>query len=149
AAWRAGHNPKARDSYRVAARCARALGDGERLVLAATLHAQASPPSGAPDATAIALLEEALTVVGEADSAARATILALLPRALYFTPALDRCRALSGEAVEMGRRVGDPLALVVAVLGRQLVLLGPGSTDERMALVDESHRIATEHGMDG
>ena len=148
AAWRAGHNPKARDSYRVAARCARALGDGERFVLAATLHAQASPPSGAPDATVIALLEEALTVVGEVDSAGRATVLALLPRALYFTSALDRCRALSREAVEMARRVGDPLALVVAVLGRQLVLLGPGSTDERMAFVDESHRIATEHGMD-
>ncbi len=149
AAWRAGHNPKARESYRLAARCARALGDREAFALAASLHAEASPPSGAPDPSSVGLLEEALADVGEQPSSARTRLLSLLARALYFSPDLDRCHAVSRQAVEVGRQAGDPAALAVAILCRQLVLLGPGGVEERLALVDESHRLATEAGLEG
>ena len=148
AAWRAGYNPKARESYRLAARCARALGDHDGFALAASLHAQASPPSGAPDPASVGLLEEALAAAGDGDSTARALTLALLARALYFSPDLERCDVISRAAIEVGRRTGDPMALTAALLCRQLVLLGPGSIDERLALVEESHRLATTHGMD-
>jgi tetratricopeptide (TPR) repeat protein len=148
AAWSAGHNPRAREAYRIAARSARALGDYESFVRAASLHAQASPPSGAPDPASTALIEEALAAVGDGDGVSRTLLLALLARALYFATDFERCHAASREAVAMGRRVGDPTALTVAILCRQLVLLGPGSVEERLALVDESHRLAVALGSD-
>jgi hypothetical protein len=148
AAWSAGHNPRAREAYRTAARCARTLGDPEQLVLAASRHALASPPSGAPDRASTALLDEALAAVGDTDSVARTLLLGLLARALYFSPDFARCHAVSVEALAMGRRTGDPRGLAAALLCRQLVLLGPGSPDERLALAEESHRLATAFGGD-
>jgi len=144
AAWRAGHNPKARDHYRAAARCARTLGDREGLFAAAIGHGNASPPSGAPDPASVALLEEALAHVGDADSPPRAVLLGALGRALYFSPELARCKAITAEAVDIARRVGDSAALTVALLCRQIALLGPGGVDERAALAEESHRLASE-----
>jgi tetratricopeptide (TPR) repeat protein len=148
AAWRAGHNPKARESYRLAARYARTLGDREGLAAAALLHGEASPPSGAPDPASVGMLEEALATVGDDDGRMRTLLLAMLARALYFSPDLERCRAVSRTAVEVGRRAGDPGALAVALLCRQLALIGPGSVEERLALQEESHRIATEGGIE-
>jgi tetratricopeptide (TPR) repeat protein len=148
AAWLAGHNPKARDHYRIAARCARTVDDRHGLVFAAMGHARASPPSGAPDPASVALLEEALAAVPAEDGAARAMLLAMLGRALYFSPELARCHAVTAEAVEMARRVGDRTALTVALLCRQLALLGPGAVEERVALADESLRLASEPGVD-
>jgi tetratricopeptide (TPR) repeat protein len=148
AAWSAGHNPRAREAYRTAARCARTLGDPEQLVLAASRHALASPPSGAPDRASTALLDEALAAVGDTDSVARTLLLGLLARALYFSPDFARCHAVSVEALAMARRTGDPRGLAAALLCRQLVLLGPGSPDERLALAEESHRLATAFGGD-
>jgi tetratricopeptide (TPR) repeat protein len=148
AAWSAGHNPRAREAYRSAARAARALRDGEHLMLAASRHALASPPSGAPDQASTVLLEESLAAIGDGDGLPRTLLLSLLARALYFSPDLARCRAVSVEALEMARRVGDPRGLAAALLCRQLVLLGPGSPDERLALADESHRLAMSFGGD-
>ena len=72
AAVRAARFPQARQAFDQAARRARALGDQHAFVLAALSYAEASPPSGAPDPTVIALLEEALVVVGPADGFSRA-----------------------------------------------------------------------------
>lgn len=142
AAWRAGHNPKAREHYRAAARAARTLGDHDGLFAAAIAHGRASPPSGAPDPASVALVEEALAHVGDADGPQRAILLAVLGRALYFSPELARCRAITAEAVEIARRVGDPGALTVALLCRQLALLGSPDVAERAALAEESYRLA-------
>src|SRR5262249_57514720 len=89
---------------------ARALGDKDSFVLAALSFADASPPTGAPNPTVIALLQEALEGVGEADGFSRALTLAMLGQALYFSE-LDRSQALTAEALATARRPGDPVAL--------------------------------------
>src|SRR5262249_58558675 len=94
--------------------------------------AEASPPSGAPDTAVIALLEEALTAVGDEDSFARSLALAMLGQALYFSD-LARGESLSAEALAMARRTGDPVALSLTLLYRQVALSGPGGVAERLA----------------
>src|SRR5262249_56243103 len=105
-------------------RRARALDDKQSFVLAALSFAEASPPSGAPDTAVIALLEEALTAVGDEDGFARALALAMLGQALYFSD-LARSESLSAEALAMARRTGDPLALSLTLLSPHLPLSRP------------------------
>src|SRR5262249_56153275 len=118
--------PEARQAFDQAARRARALGDKQSFVLAALSFAEASPPSGAPDTAVIALLEEALTAVGDEDSFARSLALAMLGQALYFSD-LARGESLSAKALAMARRTGDPVALSLTLLYRPLALSGPGA----------------------
>jgi tetratricopeptide (TPR) repeat protein len=140
-AVRAARYPQARQAFDQAARRARALGDKQSFVLAALSFAEASPPSGAPDTAVIALLEEALTAVGDEDSFARSLALAMLGQALYFSD-LARSESLSAEALAMARRTGDPVALSLTLLYRQVALSGPGGVAERLALVDEGLAVA-------
>src|SRR5262245_32596724 len=93
-AARAARYPRAREAFDQAARWARALDDKPAFVLAALSFAEASPPSGAPDPTVIALLEEALAALGEEDGWYRALALAMLGQALYFSD-LERSQAMS------------------------------------------------------
>ncbi len=146
-AVRAGRYPQARQAFDQAARRARALDDKDAFVLAALSFAEASPPSGAHDATLIGLLEEALVTVGEADSFARALALAMLAQALYFSN-LDRSESLSAEALATARRIENPVALSLALLYRQVVLSGPGEVAERLALVEEARTVAESIGFE-
>src|SRR5262245_20018365 len=120
-AVRAARYPQARQAFEQAARRARALGDKDSFVLAALSFADASPPTGAPNPTVIALLQEALEGVGEADGFSRALTLAMLGQALYFSE-LDRSQDLTAEALATARRTGDPVALSLALLYRQVAL---------------------------
>jgi tetratricopeptide (TPR) repeat protein len=140
-AVRAARYPQARQAFEEAARRARALDDKDAFVLASLGFAEASPPSGVPDATVTAFLEDALAVVGEADSPSRALTLAMLSRALYFSD-LERSEVVSAEGLATARRTGDPVALSLALLYRQVVLSGPGDVVERLALVEEAQTVA-------
>src|SRR4029453_3478676 len=93
------------EAFDQAARRARALDDKPAFVLAALSFAEASPPSGAPDPTVIALLEEALVALGDEDGWYRALALAMLGQALYFSD-LERSQAASVQALGGGRRGG-------------------------------------------
>jgi hypothetical protein len=146
AAVRAARYPQARQADQ-AARRARALADKDAFVLAALSSAEASPPSGAPDAMVIQLLEEALTALGGADSFYRAIGLAMLGQALYFSD-LARSESLSIEAVATARRLGDPVALSLVLLYRQVALSGPGEVAERLALIEEAHGVAERIGFE-
>src|SRR5262249_40971323 len=137
----------ARAAFEQAARRARALDDKDSFVFAALSFAEASPPSGAPDATVIALLEEALADMGEADSFFRAVGLAMLSQVLYFSD-LDRAGSLRVGARAMARRLGAPVALSLTLLSRQVVLSGPGDVAERLALVDEALGVAKAIGFE-
>jgi AAA ATPase domain len=146
-AVRAARYPLARQAFDQAARRARALDDKHAFVFAALSFAEASPPSGASDPTLIRLLEEALAAMGEEDSWTRALALAMLAQALYFSD-LERSETLSAEALATARRVGDPVALSLALLYRQVVLSGPGDVTERLALVEEALRVAEAIGFE-
>jgi tetratricopeptide (TPR) repeat protein len=65
----------------------------------------------------IKLMDECLELLGEEDSALRASIMGRLPYMLAFFPD-ERSIALSEEAIAMARRVGDPKALYYALEGK-------------------------------
>ncbi len=147
-AWRAGRNLRARQAFEEAARRARALGDQMTFAVAVMRFAQASPLSGAPDPVSVSLLETALTALGDVRGSPRALLLALLAQALYFSPERERCLATAVEALDLARRGQDPVALATALLSRQLLLVGPGTPSERLALADESRTAAETVGFE-
>ncbi len=146
AAWRAGRNPRAREAFAQAVRSARTLGDRQAHVRAALRFAHVSLLWFRHDPAVVEVLDEALGLIPDGDDGPRAHVLAALASALYFSPDLARCHAASLEAVEAARRAGSPEVLASALLARQLVLLGPGDTAERLALANEAAALAAATG---
>jgi tetratricopeptide (TPR) repeat protein len=99
----------------------------------------------------VSLIERALAVLGERDNALRVRLLIRLvcgPIAGDAYP-WERRAALSREALEMARRIGDPETLAFAIDGYMPVVESPANTRE--LLTGESTellRIATETGDD-
>jgi hypothetical protein len=140
--WRAGENDRARAAFERAMRGARMLGIVEAMARAALGFGRASPERGAVDPTLIAMLEEVLAVLDGRDSALRAMLLARLAMAIYFMRAEERRDSLARMAVEMARRVGDPDALVAALITRHFMLWGTGDVGERLAIMNEAAAVA-------
>ena len=66
---------------------------------------------------------------------------------LYFAnaaDALERRTALSKQAVDMARRIGDPATLATALFGRHLALWDPGNAEERLRVANEIVQLATD-----
>src|SRR4051794_16036519 len=141
---RAGEGHLAKDNYRRAALLAREFGDHQ-------LFAQAAEglsnwqEVGSIDHEGIALIEEALDLLGEHDSSVRARLLARLAIAVYFVDSRRR-EELAREAVAMARRVGDPATLAFALNDAHFVLHGPGSDRDRVQLASELIEVAERAG---
>src|SRR5262249_47009039 len=105
----AGDTQAAGESFFEAADLALQLGDAELLAEAALRdHLWWAVSSHADDQRALALLEEAVTRLGDRDSPLRAAVLAQLATGMaYAAGRLDRGCALAAEAVAMARRLGD------------------------------------------
>jgi hypothetical protein len=103
-----------------------------------------SSETGTPDQSLIALLREALRRLGDADHPLTAAVLARLSMALYFTRAEDERAELSARAVAMARRLGDPTAIVIALINRHFMLWGPGDVGERLAITEEGLGLAEQ-----
>jgi DNA-binding CsgD family transcriptional regulator len=131
--------PAARIAYQQAGELARRIGSPEALARAG-LGLGSEFTSGIVDPVQVGLLEEALTALGEADSPQRARVLAGLARALVSTPQVERRLALSEDAVQMARRLGDPATLAAVLFGRHLAVWG----SERAEVAGERLAIATE-----
>ncbi|HYX58289.1 MAG TPA: AAA family ATPase [Streptosporangiaceae bacterium] len=131
--------PAARIAYQQAGELARRTGSPEALAHAG-LGLGLEFTSGIVDPVQVGLLEEALATLGEADSPLRARVLAGLARALVSTPQVERRMALSDDAVQMARRLGDPETLGAVLFGRHLAIWG----SERAEVVGERLAIATE-----
>jgi DNA-binding SARP family transcriptional activator/tetratricopeptide (TPR) repeat protein len=149
--WKAGEVLSSRASYNRAADLARTLGDAERFGVAAlrTLsdlggfaHAMAS------DDAYIALLEEALTMLGDVETDLRALLLARLSVELFFTPYAEEHRsALADRAVSIAERVGDSPVLLFTLHCREWATAGPDVTpEERLARTDVILRLAEQLG---
>ena len=133
--------PAARTAYQQAGELARRIGSAEALARAGLgLGLGLEFTSMIVDPVQVRLLEEALAALGEADSPLRARVLAGLARALVSTPQVERRLALSEDAVQMARRLGDPAALAAALFGRHLAIWG----SERAEVAGERLAIATE-----
>jgi tetratricopeptide (TPR) repeat protein len=103
-------------------------------------------PAFAVDSELLAVLEEALTVLGPADSGFRARVLGRTAVALYFSEDAERRNATAREAVDVARRVGDNGALAYALSARRFALWGPESADERLEVATEILQLAETSG---
>ncbi len=148
-AQRRGGDARYRETVANAAAVARALGDGERLALAALANAR---PGGfmananVVDEGLIALYEEATGALGEADSLLRARVLGQLAVELVYTPQRERRDALTREAIAIARRLGDRTGLAQVLILRLIAMNDPFTLAERLALTGELTALAGEVG---
>jgi DNA-binding SARP family transcriptional activator len=155
----AGQPARASEAYLQAAASARADGSAERLARAALAAGgtlsfwslQVDP------ATATALLQEALSAVGERDSGLRALLLARLAGWLAVTASLRADEQpdplLFSRAEELARQLGDPGILAAVLTDRAqayagIVLGRPGGPQEAMETSAELVRLAARFGDD-
>jgi tetratricopeptide (TPR) repeat protein len=147
-AQRQAGDPEFRTTLLEAAALARRLQDGPRLVRAVLANSRGFvSASGVVDDERLHALEDALTAVGEQDSAERALLLATLAAELAFSPA-DRERRvlLSDAALALARRLDDPSALSRVLSLRFVTLWMPETLDERLANSDENVAAARRTG---
>jgi hypothetical protein len=117
-----------------AAASARTLGDVDRLCSAALLLVHFGPANPIVNEREIGLLEEALGLLGEADSPARARLLAGLGAALGVR---GRDVVLSRQAVAIARRLNDPMVLAQVLASHHAAIAGPDTDEERLAAARE------------
>ena len=141
----AGEPDEAGGLYRRAAESARRMGDGARLALAA-FGLGREFTAGAVDELEVELLEETLAVLGEADSALRARVLARLAKALQSSPDTGRRDRLGRAAVAMARRLGDPATLATGLYEHHMATWGPDNLEERLATATEVVQLAEAAG---
>lgn len=148
-AQRRAGNPSYRDTTAKAVDAARAIGDPERLALAALGYSRPGgymSNSNIVDEPLIALLEEANRALAGAETILRARILASTAAELVYSPERDRRRALAHEAVDVARRAGDPLGLAAVLQTSMLAINDPFSLAERRSLSRELTELAAELG---
>ncbi|HKY75965.1 MAG TPA: LuxR C-terminal-related transcriptional regulator [Acidimicrobiia bacterium] len=83
------------------------------------------------------MLETSLAMVGHGDAGARARLLATLGVELAFAGDWRRCLALSDEALELARSLGDPHILARVLLARHFPTSLPELLDDRLACTAE------------
>jgi tetratricopeptide (TPR) repeat protein len=147
AQMKAGDAPQARSTFLQAAHVAQNAEAPALLTRAALGFEKIGVEVGKVDQPLVTLLEDTLHVLGEADSAERARVLARLALELsYAGTSTTRRATLSQHAVAMARRVGDPTALAAALHTRLLDLWGPGALQERLTTTTEMIQLAEATG---
>jgi len=142
---KAGDRAKARETFQQAAALARELGHAEGLARAALGFAYHWFTFASIGETEISLQQEALSALGDRDSALRARLMSRLAAALCVTASRERAVSLSQDAEAVARRVGDKAALAFALLSKHYVW-GPASAEDRLAVATEILRLAEEVG---
>jgi tetratricopeptide (TPR) repeat protein len=143
----AGTGDEAKITARRAIESARKLDGPHRLAEATLLFANPVGAIDEIDNELIRLLEAALDALDPGDSVLRVRVLSRLAIALYHVPGLqERRKALGDEAVDIARRLEDPMALAGALGLRQRALWGPDNLEERLADFAECLRLAAAHG---
>jgi tetratricopeptide (TPR) repeat protein len=144
---KAGDAPQARSTFLQAARLAQSAAAPALLTRAALGFEKIGVEVGKVDQALVTLLEDTLHILGEADSAERARVLARLALELsYAGTSTVRRATLSQQAVAMARRIGDPTALAATLHTRLLDLWGPGALQERLATTTEMIQLAEVAG---
>ncbi|MFY9587463.1 MAG: adenylate/guanylate cyclase domain-containing protein [Actinomycetota bacterium] len=146
---RAGESVLARTAFLDAANLAREHRMGEQMGRAAVGFGGGQTfdiPPFTVDDELVALLEEALEILGDRDSGMRARVLGRLAVALYFSEEEERRVELGREAVDMARRVNDTGALAYALSARRFALWGPETLDERLEVATEILELAQSVG---
>jgi len=145
---RAGDSRAAKEAFLRAAGIARQLGSAEALGEAALGYGGRFVWEAARgDPHLVPLLEEALAAVPEQHAALRARLLARLAGG-PLRDDVDRGRrdALSRDAVELARSLGDPATLAYVLDGRYSAVWWPENLEERLEIGLELVAAATEAG---
>ncbi len=121
-----------------AAELAKRLGLRDELATAA-LHfgTKLAWGDGALDRVQVELIESALTQWNGSDTATEAQLLARLALSLVFSGDHERQEAASQHALDLARRIGDPVTLVAALNARHATCYGSHTWDERVAIAAE------------
>jgi tetratricopeptide (TPR) repeat protein len=144
---RAGDEPGAKATALRAAEDARRAGLPELLARAAVgyggrfLWARSST-----DPHLVPLLRDALDAIGEEDSALRVQLLARLATAMRDDPSRKPREALWKTAIDIARRLGDPMTLAYALDAEEAALHGPGTAWTRLTQADEIIALARQIG---
>jgi DNA-binding SARP family transcriptional activator len=146
---RAGDSAASRQTFREAAELAEERGLPARLARAALGYGgRIIWEVSRDDEYAVPLLERAIAALGDADSSLRVRLLARLAggplRDASFPP--QRKLALSGEALEIARRLDDPVTLAYALSAYISAHLSPEQTPRQVALATEHIQVATQAG---
>jgi predicted ATPase len=122
-----------------AAKLARELGERELLTRAALAYGSklVFGEGGGTDETLVQLLEQALSTWGDEKSPLNARLRARLAVALMYAPDTQRRRALSEQALEMAREIGEPPLLAFALNARHLADWRPDNFADRLAIAAE------------
>lgn len=84
------------------------------------------------NARRLALCEEALDGIEDADSALRSRLIAERALSGQYVLSAEENDRLSRQAIEMAERVGDPFAMADALRSRQLTRSGPDGVHDRL-----------------
>ena len=145
---RTGDLDKARTSFLEAARLARELRSGTLLARAALgFGGRHQWARAGNDTVIVPLLRDALKLLGDADDRLRVRLLTRLAGALRSDPKMrSESARLSGEAVELARRIADPSSLGFALAGRFWATWWPENPEERERLAKEIISVADSVG---
>ena len=150
--WRSGDGAEARTTFEEAIEVSRRLGDAQLLARAALGYVTALGgfllyARFEVGGTGVGLLEEALAGLPPGDSPLRAHLLAHLALEMWSgNEPVEQRVAVSQEAIELARRLGDSEALVTALHARHWALTTPGMALERLTHSEEMLRVAKETG---
>ena len=143
----AGDRDAAKDACLEAAALARRLGLPYHLARAAAGYGGRTPWSRAgQDTVLVPLLEEALASLPNDEVELRAMLLARLAGALRDEFSRERRTALSGQALELARRAGNPVGLAYALDGRAASIFAPDTVQECLTLAAELRDVAKAMG---
>ena len=145
----AGHIGAGRDTLRLVARKAREAGAGD--VLARSLLAMGGGVGGFEvdvfDLEQGPLLEDALRLLPDGDSALRAAVIARLSVASAAVASPDERASLADQATNMARRVGDVEAEVAALAAFCDARSGPAYVQERIEAAGRMLALAHHHSL--
>jgi len=148
AQMRAGDRGAATATFEQVLVVARMVPDPDRFARAVLGRGGAVPRPNLLDERLMSLLEEALRLLGERDSALRVRVFARLVMERRLTDAPDRLALLSRQCLELARRVGDPEALADALNARMWTLGAVvDALDERLDTAAALVRLAEARGM--
>jgi hypothetical protein len=145
---RAGAFPAAKDTFLSASDLARTSRTPEQLARAALGYGGRFVWEAARgDRHLVPLLRDALAALGKEDSLLRVKVMARLAGG----PMRDEMEreprdAMSRQAVEMARRLGDPATLAYALDGRYAAVWWPENLEDRLAIATELIQAAEEAG---
>jgi tetratricopeptide (TPR) repeat protein len=133
-------DPAWRDTLLAAAAVARQIDHVDVLARVGLAFRAFALTPGVPDQQLIALIEESLDRLGDADPALRACLLARLAVALYYStsPAgATRREALVDEAISIARQLRDPDSLASVLANGQFATWGPDTTERSLEWATE------------